>query len=196
MKIKLVLFLVALICGNAWALPQDWPCEMFTLSFVGKNPYGGDTFEGVSGSYKVTLPRVDWIEDTSRPDCGNAGCSGSIEQIETGRTELLRFWCSSNETKTILNCTIMHDDEFLLTKVLNTEYRAPICDYYQYVDVTQCKGCTCILKDSRNESTDRKVNCVRESETQLRCFTPYGYEAWRNYRNHFDDYNRCVQLGL
>ena len=70
--------------------------------------------------------------------------------------------------------------------------------YYKYLDINQCSGCKCIVKDSRGvqAAADMKMNCRRENENNLRCFTYLGYENWRDFENKDADFENCVGLEI
>ena len=40
------------------------------------------------------------------------------------------------------------------------------------------------------------MNCKRENEDNLRCFTYAGYENWRNFEDKDEDFENCVGLGF
>ena len=188
------------VCGTAVALPQDWPCEDFELYAVGKGQEWGHKFQGNNGLYEITIQNFD--ETENQPyiyNCGNAGCLGTLKNLETGKSEDMRFDCLFNQQKKSLLCHRLDGGTYLLTKAGADKYQVQLCGgYYKYLDISQCSACKCIIKDSRGQqvASDMKMNCIRENEDNLRCFTYEGYENWRNFEDKNEDFENCVGLGL
>lgn len=204
-KFLSLLFGVGLFCGEAQALPQDWPCDEFKLSNDGISESSLPTdepkayqFRGNNGNYEVVVFHHHIDPEFVHASCGNAGCRGKIKNLKTGKEEYMYFDCSYDQETKLLECYRISGDEYLFTKASDDEYRAQLCDggYYKYFKYSECTGCTCIVKDSRPRgSSDWDMNCIRENEN-IRCFRYYGYEAWRHFKNDFDDYKNCVGLGI
>ena len=47
----------------------------------------------------------------------------------------------------------------------------------------------------KNTIGEYSMACKKEGNN-ARCFTYYGYEAWRDFKNKDDDFQNCVGLGL
>lgn len=193
-------FMMIFVCGTAVALPQDWPCEDFELYAVGKGQEWGHKFQGNNGLYEITIQNFD--ETENQPyiyNCGNAGCLGTLKNLETGKSEDMRFDCLFNQQKKSLLCHRLDGGTYLLTKAGADKYQVQLCGgYYKYLDISQCSACKCIIKDSRGQqvASDMEMNCIRENEDNLRCFTYAGYENWRNFEDKNEDFENCVGLGL
>ena len=193
-------FMMIFACGTAVALPQDWPCEDFELYAVGKGQEWGHKFQGNNGLYEITIQNFD--ETENQPyiyNCGNAGCLGTLKNLETGKSEDMRFDCLFNQQKKSLLCHRLDVVTYLLTKAGADKYQVQLCGgYYKYLDISQCSACKCIIKDSRGQqvASDMEMNCIRENEDNLRCFTYAGYENWRNFEDKNEDFENCVGLGL
>ncbi len=193
-------FMMIFACGTAVALPQDWPCEDFELYAVGKGQEWGHKFQGNNGLYEITIQNFD--ETENQPyiyNCGNAGCLGTLKNLETGKSEDMRFDCLFNQQKKSLLCHRLDGGTYLLTKAGADKYQVQLCGgYYKYLDISQCSACKCIIKDSRGQqvASDMEMNCIRENEDNLRCFTYAGYENWRNFEDKNEDFENCVGLGL
>ena len=185
-------------CGRTFALPQDWPCDEFDLNIVDKGQEWGHVFRGNNGSYEITIHNFD----ENHPyvySCGNSGCQGTIRDIKTDESENMRFDCLFNSQTKSLRCYRIDGGEYLLTKDTEDKYKVKLCgNYYKYLNISQCLGCKCILHDSRGEkvASDIKMNCIRESDDKLRCFSYDAYERWRNFENKDDDFENCIGLNI
>ena len=160
----------------------------------------GHKFQGNNGLYEITIQNFD--ETENQPyiyNCGNAGCLGTLKNLETGKSEDMRFDCLFNQQKKSLLCHRLDGGTYLLTKAGADKYQVQLCGgYYKYLDISQCSACKCIIKDSRGQqvASDMEMNCIRENEDNLRCFTYAGYENWRNFEDKNEDFENCVGLGL
>ena len=120
MKNSLLAFFLSMVfaCGRAFALPQDWPCEEIELYIVGKGQEWGHKFQGNNGLYEITIQNFDETEEQPHMyNCGNAGCLGTVKNLETGKSESMRFDCLLNRQKKSLRCRRMEGGEYLLTRV-------------------------------------------------------------------------------
>ena len=194
----LVLFIAIFICGKANALPQDWPCDEIDLNIVAKGSEYGHKFQGNNGLFEITIDNFDEKEPQIY-NCGNSGCLGTIKNLKTGKYENMRFDCLYNTQQKSLRCYRIDGDEYLLTKVSGDKYQVQLCEsYYKSLNISQCLGCECVLQDSRGKqaASDIKMNCMRENDTSIRCFSYDGYEKWRNFENKDGDFERCIGLGI
>lgn len=202
LKNSLLAFFLSMVfaCGRAFALPQDWPCEEIELYIVGKGQEWGHKFQGNNGLYEITIQNFDETEEQPHMyNCGNVGCLGTVKNLETGKSENMRFDCLLNRQKKSLRCHRVEGGEYLLTRASASKYQVQLCGaYYKYLDINQCSACKCIVKDSRGEqaASDMEMNCKRENEDNLRCFTYAGYENWRNFEDKDEDFENCVGLGF
>lgn len=200
----LLILLVIFSCGKALALPQDWLCEEILVKkvkelqhddvsyrnlYYGKNQYYSLSLE-LEGSYKYPNAVIS---------CGTAGCYGTITNLQTNVSENMRFDCFFTKDKDVFSCHRIDNDEYLLTLSKSDKYIAEICgSYYLYINLQECQKCKCLLHDSRGKvkSSNRLLHCTKENKSQIRCFTYYGYEAWRNFGNKENDFEECVDLKL
>lgn len=200
----LLILLVIFSCGKALALPQDWSCEEIFVHktkeiqkddisyrnlYFGKNETVSLSIE-LEGMYEYPNAIIN---------CGTAGCSGTMTNLQTNISENMRFDCSFTKDKDTFACHRIDNDEYLLTLSKSDKYIAEICgSYYLYINLQECQKCKCLLHDSRGEegSSDRQLNCYRENQSQIRCFTYYGYETWRNFENQENDFEECIGLKL
>ncbi len=202
LKNSFLFFFLGLVftCGKAYALPQDWPCDAVDLNIISKGVEWGHMFQGNDGLYEITIHNFDGNEEQPHVyNCGNSGCLGTMKNLKTGTSENMRFDCLFNSQKKSLRCSRIDGDEYLLTKESCGEYRVQLCGgYYKYLDINQCVGCSCVLQDSRGKqvSSDMKVNCTRESNDKLRCFSYDGYESWCNFENKDQDFENCIGLNM
>lgn len=200
MKNRYLFFLICLgfTCGKAFALPQDWSCDEIDLNVVADGSEWGHKFQGNNGLFEIMIDNFDETEPYVY-NCGNSGCLGTIKNLKTGEHENMRFDCLYNAQQKSLRCYRIDGDEYLLTKVSDDEYRVQLCgSYFKYLNISQCLGCKCILRDSRGaqESSDKEMNCNRESDDKLRCFSYDGYEKWRDFKNKDEDFEECRGLGI
>jgi len=200
----LLILLVIFSCGKALALPQDWLCEEILVKkvkelqhddvsyrnlYYGKNQYYSLSLE-LEGSYKYPNAVIS---------CGTAGCYGTITNLQTNVSENMRFDCFFTKDKDVFSCHRIDNDEYLLTLSKPDTYTVQLCNSYNlYVNIQECDQCKCIIHDSRGNkgSSDRQLNCYRENESQIRCFSYFGYEKWRNFENKENDFDKCVGLKL
>lgn len=200
----LLILLVIFSCGKALALPQDWLCEEILVKkvkelqhddvsyrnlYYGKNQYYSLSLE-LEGSYKYPNAVIS---------CGTAGCYGTITNLQTNVSENMRFDCFFTKDKDVFSCHRIDNDEYLLTLSKPDTYTVQLCNSYNlYVNIQECDQCKCIIHDSRGNkgSSDRQLNCYRENESQIRCFSYFGYEKWRNFENQENDFDKCVGLKL
>ena len=191
---------MAFTCGKANALPQDWPCDEINLNIIGKGNEWGHKFQGNNGKYEITIHNFD--ENENQPhiyNCGNSGCLGTMKNLKTGKSENMRFDCLFNTQKKLLRCYRIDGEEYLLTKVSAEKYQVHLCNnYYKFLNINQCSGCKCTLQDSRGKqkASDIQMNCTRESDNKLRCFSYEGYESWRNFKNKDEDFENCISLNF
>ena len=191
--------MIFLSCGKVYSLPQDWPCEEITLTKSNTSPKTENVFQGNNGIYQITIINFDDNIKYSSYNCGNAGCLGKMTNLKTGQNETMRFDCHFDKIEKTLNCNRISGDEYILSKFSDNEYRVELCgNFYRYIYLDKCNECSCIVQDSRgnNHSTDYIMNCTKENEQQIHCFTHYGYEEWRNFENKENDYDNCIGLNL
>ncbi len=199
---KYLIMTLMLLCGNAYALPQDWPCDKIELDFIEVLPSDYDDeehlYRGNNGEYEITIKF--YINPYNQlPDIGTAGFEGYIKNLKTGKEEHMEFGCNFTAPKEKMICTRVDEDEYLLTKYSEDEYRVELCgSYNRYIKLSECNKCACIIRcaNSQRCGSDNKIACTREDENTIRCFSPHGYEHWRDYRNKIDDYKNCVNLNL
>ena len=199
MKNRYLFFFCAVFaCGKANALPQDWSCDEIDLNIVANGSEWGHKFQGNNGLFEITIDNFD----ENKPyvySCGNSGCWGTIKNLKTGKYEDMRFDCLYDTQQKSLRCYRIDGDEYLLTKVSGDKYQVQLCEsYYKSLNISQCLGCKCVLRDSRGKqaASDIKMNCMRENNTSIRCFSYDGYEKWRNFENKDGDFERCIGLGI
>ena len=64
-------------------------------------------------------------------------------------------------------------------------------------NVNDCKKCYCTMYwydgNEKSESGHYGMSC-RKDGNKAQCFTYYGYEAWRDFKNDNDDFKNCVGL--
>ncbi len=174
---KLCLALVFYLFGvDVWALPQDWPCDEVVLQKAGVNEDGKGIFRGADGVYQIEISSFD--ETAEHPflyNCGNSGCWGMFKNLTSGVEEGMRFDCLLAEDKKTMSCSRILGDEYLFGKVSDNEYRAELCgEYYLFLVLNECEKERCLVRDSRGEeegNSVRKMNCLREKETYIRCWT-------------------------
>ena len=97
MKIKFLFLLLVFSCGNAYALPQDWPCfglQVEKYDVINNNDGIFEyAYRGETQGYNLNINLQGFSEfPTSFANCGNSGCWGTISEKATGRTESLRFF--------------------------------------------------------------------------------------------------------
>lgn len=187
----MILFAV-MFCGEAFALPQDWPCDEFVFSTENCKEDDVCYFYTIQGDYKVR------VYSDIRGDCGTAGCRGTIKNLKTNVTESLKFGCWRGGEKNQLICQNYVGEEYWFRKFNDDEYRMYLCGdgYYNYVKLSECTDCHCTMKDSegnRRYST-WELNCRLDGDI-LYCVNFQVYEA-----NHLEtykegDYENCVDLG-
>lgn len=117
-------------CGGAFALPQDWPCEEIDLNVVGDGQEWGHKFQGNNGRYEITIPNFDESEEQPHIyNCGSGGCPGIIKNLETGKSENMRFDCLLNQQEKSLRCYRMDGGEYLLTtfQQINIRFSCAVC---------------------------------------------------------------------
>lgn len=200
----LLILLVIFSCGKALALPQDWLCEEIlvqkTKEIQKDNVSYRNLYFGKNETYSLSIELEGMYEyPNAIIDCGTAGCSGTITNLQTNISENMRFNCFFTKDNDTFACHRIDNDEYLLTLSGSDKYIAEICgSYYLYVNLQECQKCKCPLHDSRGktESSDRLLHCTKENKSQIRCFTYYGYEAWRNFENKENDFEECVGLTL
>ena len=116
----LFILLVIFSCGKALALPQDWSCEEIFVHktkeiqkndvsyrnlYFGKNRTDSLSIE-LEGMYEYPNAIIN---------CGTAGCSGIMTNLQTNISENMRFDCSFTKDKDTFACHWIDNDEYLLT---------------------------------------------------------------------------------
>lgn len=188
------------LCGNAYALPQDWPCKTFELEkdnkTENKNSEDYGTYRGQDDNYALSV-NIFWRTDLKVDDCGTAGCDGTIKNIKTGQEEHLRFFCEAENDFNTAKCFIRSGEEYMLSKVSEGYYRVNLCNNtsYKYVNLDECFGCTCILHDSErpNADSDFYMGCKKD-KNHLHCMTGNIYDEIYNPTSLVDDFKNCVGL--
>ena len=174
MKNRYLFFFCAVFaCGKAFALPQDWSCDEIDLNIVANGSEWGHKFQGNNGLFEITIDNFDGDKPYVY-SCGNSGCWGTIKNLKTGKHEDMRFDCLYDAQQKSLRCYRIDGDEYLLTKVSDGKYQVRLCEsYYKSLNISQCLGCECVLQDSRGKqaASDIKMNCMRENDTSIRCFS-------------------------
>ena len=209
MKNSLFMLLFIISCGKAYALPQDWPCfgievkKYKTVSNVdGVFEYA---YKGEKDGYVLNINLSGFSDfPTSFANCGNSGCFGKITETTTGRTEHLRFFCEEyNDDYTKVTCYAGLGEEIIFDEENNNNYVVHYCsDNLQKTlrfNVNDCNKCHCTMYwydgNKKNESGNYGIAC-RKDGNKAQCFTYYGYEAWRDFKNKDDDFQNCVGLGF
>jgi hypothetical protein len=190
---------MAFSCGNAYALPQDWPCKVFELERNGEvRNEDMNTYSGQDGTYALKV-NIFLHKNTKSDDCGSAGCNGTIKNIKTGETENLRFFCETENNYNNAKCHIRTGEEYILQKISDEYYQITLCDdtFYKYVHINECSECTCILHDSRkqNGDSDFYMGCKKDKD-YLHCMTGNIYEEKYYPASEIDDFKNCVNLTL
>lgn len=203
MKNSLIILLVVIFCGKAYALPQDWPCSPFILKqariLSQNNSELESEYTGTHKQYSLSV-NIFWLLNPlySEDDCGTAGCSGTITDNQTRQTENLRFFCETENSANLkaLKCYINNNEEYLLSPYKNNEYRTELCGtYYKTVDINECEKCSCLVKDSRGSQYSAKMNCLLENN-KLHCLTGNTYSEKYFPKNTVNDYEKCVGLKI
>lgn len=195
MKNSIISLIVLLSCGNALALPQDWPCDNINLYNISQSASESVTFRGTNQKYEIIIENfVLNVENPISYNCGQSGCSGTIKNLKTKKTEELNFECFLNDNKDILSCGQYIADEYLFSKYNQSEYRAYLCNsYFLSIHLDECSDCFCITHNSNSSQQNKQLICNKENEKQLHCFTYYGYE------NYIKDatteaYDNCIGM--
>ena len=209
MKNSLFFLLLILSCGNAFALPQDWPCFGLNIkkykTISKKDGVFEYSYNGETKGYNLNI-NLSGISEipTSFADCGNSGCLGTISNKATGKTENLRFFCEENNNDyKEATCYINFGDEAIFSNGDNGNYILSYCSDNKQkslrFNVKDCNKCHCKMYwyngDTRNTSGEYNMACKKEGN-KLHCFTYHGYELWRNFQNKYEDFQNCVKLGL
>ena len=184
-------------CGQAHALPQDWPCKTFMLERYKevKNEDVG-IYRGQDKDYALEV-NVFWQANTSSDDCGTAGCEGTIKNLKTDQEENLRFFCEVANNHNNAKCAIKTGEEYILQKVSAEYYQVNLCGntFYKYVNINECSGCTCILHNSegQNKNSDIFMGCKKNKDS-LHCMTGNTYVEKYYPKNKVEDFKNCVGL--
>lgn len=194
-------------CGNVYALPQDWPCEIFELEKY-KEIEDADLsgynimYRGQSGDYAVSV-NVYWRVDMWEDDCGTAGCGGTIKNTKTGQKENLTFFCVAEDDYKIASCSVRTGEEYILPEVSEGYYQVSLCNnaHYKYVHLRECSGCVCVVHDSRNQNGEFNENSdsdfymgCKKHENYLHCMKGTIYSEKYNPAGEVDDFRNCVGL--
>ena len=196
--------MIFLTCGEAWSLPQDWQCDNIIVKKVKELQHDNASYRnlyyGENTFYSLSLELEGMYDFPSAIlSCGTTGCSGTITDRKTGVSENMHFDCSFTKDDDVFSCHRIASDEYLFSLDKQGKYVVELCGSYQlYIETAKCKQCHCVAHDSRKElgGSDRQLNCYHENERQIRCFSYFGYENWRNYENAESDFNNCVGLKL
>ena len=207
MKNSLFILLFAIFCGKAYALSQDWPCfgieveKYKTISDV--NGIFEYAYKGEKDGYVLNINLSGFSNfPTSFADCGNSGCFGTITENATGRTENLSFFCEEyNDDYTKVTCYAGLGEEVVFDKENNNSYAVHYCsDDAQKIlrfNIEDCNKCYCTMYwydgNKRRTPGNYGMACKKQG-SKAHCFTYYGYEAWRDFKNKVDDFKNCVGL--
>ena len=209
MKIKFLFLLLVFSCGNAYALPQDWPCfglQVEKYDVINNNDGIFEyAYRGETQGYNLNINLQGFSEfPTSFANCGNSGCWGTISEKATGRTESLRFFCEEySEDYAKVTCHVGFGEEAVFRAMGDGNYILNYCSDDQHktlrFNLKDCDKCYCKMYwyngEVRNTAGGYGMACKRE-ENKAHCFTYYGYETWCDFKNKDDDFQNCVNLGF
>ena len=196
----MLILLIALSCGSAYALPQDWPCKDFELQKCEQTEKSTDyiVYCGKDNDYALKV-NVFWQKDKEADDCGTAGCDGTIKNLKTEQEENLRFFCKTENNYNIAKCNIRVGEEYILHKVTDDYYQVNLCSstFFKYVNFNECSECMCIVHDSRKKGGDSDfyMGCRIENSNKLHCMTGNIYEEKYDPTND-NDFKNCISLRI
>lgn len=209
MKNSLWVLCVFLFCGNAFALPQDWPCfgiEVEPSEIINNSEdYFEYIYKGEEKGYSLSVNLSGYRDvPSSFANCGNSGCVGIITEMATNRTESLRFFCEKyNDDYTKVTCNIVFGEEVIFDNMKNGNYEVQYCSdnkkKIMRFNLSDCKKCHCTMywydENDKDKVYQNEMACKKEGN-KAHCFTYYGYEVWQNFQNEDDDFKNCVDLGF
>jgi len=207
--IKILRIIILLSCGNAFALPQDWSCKPIIVKKIAENKIDKTTtqyqYSGTSDLYQLDIG-INYIKDnpTYLDDCGTLGCTGLIKNVQTSETEYLNFYCKPiiNENLDTLTCTIHHDLEYLFNKKSDAIYISQLCidkprSFYR-LNLRNCNKCKCDINyyEHNKKQYSTTLNCMKNNNETIKCFTAEGYILKHKLKNTLEDYDNCIGLEL
>lgn len=201
MKNNFWVFLIVLLCGKAYALPQDLPCGPFIL--MQKEVFSHNTHElhnSYEGYYHEYVVEADtfWQLDTlnNDADCGTSGCLGRITNTQTNQTEDIRLFCNTVENGNFnkIECFINNDGEYFLKLYAINEYRVELCGaYYKFIKLDECEKCFCKIYDSRDQQYASQMRCTFEAEDILHCIDGNTYLEKYYPNDSLAEYENCPE---
>ena len=190
-----------MFCGEAFALPQDWPCntDNIDLSSVGVGTSYGKQYRGNNGEYEIVIDNYDATEPSA--NCGTTGCTGTIKNLQTGKSENLRFGCTYYSEKENLHCARLAEEYILAPSdagIYAVGYCPDVPSNIMKINIADCNKCHCAAYyyDDKTKTSEKNYLACTVEGSALHCFTSYAYEAWRNFENQPDDYANCVGLDM
>lgn len=204
LKNNLLALFIILSYSSAYALPQDWPCGPFVLratQVLDKNPYSlHNIYQSNENIYSIEVEAFwKYTSPAYNLDCGTSGCTGTITNLKSRKTENLHFYCETTEDgiPDKIKCYVNNQEEYLLNRSSDNEYRILLCsEYYKYVKINECQECFCMIHDSRDDKYVSKMGCNIESKDKLHCMNGNVYvESYRPQRDIID-YRKCADLNI